>query len=207
MRETYAFEIILKRHRDKVKNMSSLQPFPINAVYKFISGSAGAGKSHLIKALHQTALKTFRYGRYDPELPNVLKIASTGVAAININGLTINSALAIPKNVYGKRIASLPHERLSTLRYKLKDLKLIIIDEISIVSNKMLKHIHERLKQIFDTSGSMLFAGTSLIMVGDLYQLPPIKANHIFSEYKNDCFNICHHRSVFEMIELDQIMR
>ena len=53
----------------------------------------------------------------------------------------------------------------------------------------------------------MLYAGISLITVGDLYQLPPIKAKHIFSEYKNDYFNICYPWSVFEMIELDQIMR
>ena len=104
-------------------------------------------------------------------------------------------------------VSILPHERLSTLRYKLKDLKLIIIEEISLVSNNMLKHIHERLKQIFGTPDSMLYAGISLITVGDLYQLPPIKAKHIFSEYKNDCFNICHPCSVFEMIEMDQIMR
>ena len=124
-----------------------------------------------------------------------------------MNGLVINSALAIPKNVYGDHIASLPHERLSTLRYKLKDLKLIIMDEISMVSNKMLKNIHERLKQIFGTPDSMLCAGINLVPVGDLYQLPPIKAKHIFPEYRNDCFNICHPWSVFQMIELDQIMR
>ena len=110
-------------------------------------------------------------------MPNVLKIAPTDFAAININGLVINSSLAIPKNVYSEHIASLPYERLSTLRYKLKDLKLIIIDEISVVSNKMLKHIHEKLNQIFGTPDSMLYAGISLITVGDLYQLPPIKAS------------------------------
>ena len=157
-----------------------------------MSGGAGAGKSHLIKSLYQTALQTFRYGQYDPALPNVLKIAPTGISAININGLVINSTLAIPKNVYGDHIASLSHERLSTLLHKLKDLKLIIINEISMVSYKTLKHIHERLKQIFGTPDSMLFAGLSLITVGDLYQLPPIKAKHIFSEYENDSFNVCH---------------
>ena len=205
MRQRYAFEIILNCCWDKVKNMSSLQPFPVNPVCKSISGGAGAGKSHLIKAIYQTALKPFRYGPYDPELPTVLKIASTGTAAININELVRNSALAIPKNVYGGHIASLPHERLSTLQYKLNYLKLIIIDEISMVSNKMLKHIHERLKQIFGTPDSMLYAGISLIKVGDLYQIPPIKAKHIFSEYENDCFNISHLWSVFEMSKLDQI--
>ena len=95
MRQRYAFEMILKWCTDKVKNMSSLQPFPVNPVYKFKSGGAGAGKSHLIKVCYQTALKTFRYGPYDPDLPNVLKIAPTGVAAININGLVINSVLTI----------------------------------------------------------------------------------------------------------------
>ena len=56
----------------------------------------------------------------------------------------------------------------------------------------MLKHIHERLKQIFGTPDLMLFAGISLIAVGDLYQLPPIKAKHVFSDYINECFNLCH---------------
>ena len=64
------------------------------------------------------------------------------------------------------------------------------------VSNKMLKHIHERLKQIFGTLDSMLFAGISLITVGDLYQLPPIKAKLSFQNTKM----ICHPWSVFEMI-------
>ena len=113
----------------------------------------------------------------------------------------INSA----KNVYGEHIGSLPHERSSTLWYKLKDLKLIIKDEISVVSNKILKHNHERLKQIFGTIDSMLYAGLSLIAVEDLYQLPPIKVKHVFPEYKNDCFNICHPWSVFQMIGLARL--
>ena len=187
--------------------MGCLQPSPVDPLYEFISGGAGAGKSHLIKSIYQTALKTFRYGPYNPDFPNVLKIAPTGVAAININGSVINSALAIPKNVYSEHIGSLPHERLSRLRYKLKDLKLIIIDEISMVSNKMLKHIHERLKRIFGTPESMLFAGISLIAVGGLYQLPPIKVKPVFSKFTNDCFNVCHPWSVFRMTELEEITR
>ena len=78
----------------------------------------------------------------------------------------MNSELAIPKNVYGEHIASLPHERLSTLRYKLKSLKLIIMDEISMVFHKILKHSHERLKQIFGTPDLILYAGISLITAG-----------------------------------------
>ena len=134
-------------------------------------------------------------------------LAPTGVAAINIGGLVIHSSLGIPKNVCTEHIASLLHERLSTLRYKLSGLKLIIIDEISVVSNRMLKYIHERLKQIFGTPDSLMFAGVSLIAVGGFYQLPPIKAKPVFAPFKNDCFNVCHPRREFQMIELNQIMR
>ena len=134
-------------------------------------------------------------------------LAPTVVAAINMGGSVIHSSLGIPKNVCTDHTASLPHERLSTLRYKLSGLKLTIIDEISTVSNRMLNYIHERLKQIFGTPDSLMFAGVSLIAVGDFYQLPPIKAKPVFAPFKNDCFNICHPWREFQMTELDQIMR
>ena len=96
----------------------------------------------------------------------------------------INYALAIPKNVYGEHIASLPHERLSTLQYRLKYLKLIITDEISMVSNKMLKHIHERLKQIFGSPDSMLFSGISLITVGTSISYHQLRQSIYFQNTK-----------------------
>ena len=207
VKQRYAFEIILKWHRDKVKHLASLQPMAVDPIYLFISGGAGAGKSHVIKSVYQTVIKTFKHGPLNPDVPVVLLLAPTGVAAINIGGTVINSALGIPKDVFGEHIGFLPHERLSTLRHKLSDLKFIIIDEISMVSNRMLKHIHERLKQIFGTPDSLLFAGVRFIAVGDLYQLPPIKAKPVFVPFKNDCFNICHPWRVFQMIELDKIMR
>ena len=179
----------------------------VDPTYLFISGGAGAGKSHLIKSVYQTVIKTFKHGPLNPDVPVVLLLAQSCVAAINIGGAVINSDLCIPKDVFGEHIGSLPHERLSTLRHKLPDLKLIIIDEISMVSNRMLKHIHERLKQIFGTPDSLLSAGVSFIAVGDFYQLPPIKAKPVFVPFKNDCFNMCHPWRVFQMIELDKIMR
>ena len=118
----------------------------VDPIYLFISGGAGAGKSHVIKSVYQTVIKTFKHGPLNSDVPVVLLLAPTGVAAVNIGGTVINSDLGIPKDVFGEHIGSLPHERLSTLRHKLSDLKLIIIDEISMVSNRMLKHIHERLK-------------------------------------------------------------
>lgn len=61
---------------------------------------------------------------------------------------------------------------LLQMRLSLSELKLIIMDEISMLVNTALLHINQRLKEIFGTSNSQLFAGISILGVGDLYQLP-----------------------------------
>ena len=75
------------------------------------------------------------------------------------------------------------------------------------VANTTLLNIHQRLKEIFVTPNSKLFAGVSILAVGDLYQLPPIRKKPAFENYKNDCYNLCHPWHVFKMIELIEIMR
>ena len=57
-----------------------------HAVYLFITGGGGAEKSHLIKTIYHTAVKTYRHAPMNPENPTVLLAASTGVAVINIDG-------------------------------------------------------------------------------------------------------------------------
>ena len=71
----------------------------------------------------------------------------------------------------------------------------------------MLLNIHKRLKEIFATANSRLFTGISIISVGDLYQLPPIRQQPIFADYKNDAYNLWHPWHCFKMIELDEVMR
>ena len=51
----------------------------------------------MIRAKYHTAVKTFKHPRFNPELPTVILLAPTGVAAINIDGTTVNTGLAIPK--------------------------------------------------------------------------------------------------------------
>ena len=63
-------------------------------------------------------------------------------------------------------------DHLLQMRLSLSELKLIIMDEISMLVNTALLHINQRLKEIFGTSNSQLFAGISILGVGDLYQLP-----------------------------------
>ena len=54
-----------------MKNLNCLKPEKVDSVDLFVTGCAGAGKSHLIKALYHKAFKTFRYDTMNPDRPTV----------------------------------------------------------------------------------------------------------------------------------------
>ena len=205
-RQRYTFNHVLTWCRDKVKNINCIEPQDVEPIYIFLTGGGGAGKSHLIKTIYHTVTKTFRHVAVNPDLPSVLLMAPTGVAAININGSTINTALGIPKEA-GSNLKPLSDQNRTQLRLLLSELRLIIVDEISMVGNTTLLHIHQRLKEIFATSASKLFAGISIIAGGDFYQLPPIKKKPVFENYNIDTYNLCHPWHLFRMTELIDNMR
>ena len=93
-------------------------------------------------------------------------MAPAGVSAINIDGTTVNTALAIPK-LTGDNLPTMSDQKKTQMRVSMSELKLIITDEISVVSNITLVHIHQRLLKIFGFSSSQLFAGLSVITVAD----------------------------------------
>ena len=101
-----AYEIVRKWCQDKARSLNSEKRYETAPVHLFITGGAGAGKSHVIK----TATKTFRHGPEDPDRPPFLPLAPTGVAAINIGGNTINSSLAISKIFFGEHVGALSDE-------------------------------------------------------------------------------------------------
>ena len=177
------YNIALPWCRNTMKNLNCLKPEKLNPINLFVTGGAGAGKSHLVKAIYHTAVKTFRYGTINSERPTVAFMAPTGVAAININGTTIHTALSIPKES-GDLAPPTSDQQRRQLRLTLSELKLIIVDEMSMVPNTTLLHIHQHLKEIFNTPNSELFARISFIAVGDLYQLPPIRRRAVFENYK-----------------------
>ena len=133
-----------------------------------IMGTAGTGKSYLIKAV-RSRLHTMAGN--EAESP-VLVIAPTGVAAFNINGATIHSKLSVP--ISKDKKYNLEGKRLKQLQERLKDVKYFIIDEKSMVGKQMLGIIDTRLKQAFPEKINEPFGGRSVIMFGDFGQLPPV---------------------------------
>ena len=66
------------------------------------------------------------------------------------------------------------HDKMKySLRNHLSDLKVIIIDKISMVSSELLSYVHLHLNEIFGSVNNDPFAGITVIVVGDLLQLPP----------------------------------
>ena len=75
-------------------------------------------------------------------------MAPTSVTAININGTTIHKALSIPKES-GDFVLPMSDQERTQLRLTLSELKIIIVGEISMVVDTTLRHIHQRLKELF----------------------------------------------------------
>ena len=118
-----AYNILLSWCRNTMKNLNCLKPEKLDPINLFVTGGARAGKSHLIKAIYHTEVKTFRYGTINPERPTVALMAPTGVAAININGTTIHTALSIPKES-GDFAPKMSDQKRTQLRLTLSELKL-----------------------------------------------------------------------------------
>lgn len=127
------------------------QQFPLI----FVTGGAGTGKSTFVRWL----LKEFE--------GSVLLGAPTAMAAINIEGKTLHSLCQLPPAwIVKKDIKEAPR------RGEIKEAKLLIIDEISMVTANLLDGVSAffRLNRGIDKP----FGGLPVIMVGDMFQLPPV---------------------------------
>ncbi len=135
----------------------------------YLTGAAGTGKTTLIERVkEECSLKK-------------MVVAPTGVAALNIGGSTINSAFRIGFDSF-PLIQESKDPRFKKL---LKNLELLIIDEISMVRAPMLDAISETLQ--IHRNSSKPFGGIHVLACGDLFQLPPVvKENEesaIFERY------------------------
>ena len=184
---------------------------PVEPYRVFLSGPGGVGKSHVIKLIHSDTVKFLKLsGTVQPDDVIVLLTAPTGVAAFNIGGMTLHSALLLGRSKYNG-FQPLNRDKLNSLRTKLSHLMLVIIDEVSMVGSNMLLEIHKRLQQIKGVSDDVTFGGVSILAVGDLYQLPPVGQPLLFSPVNDSYAQLYGSGSLwideFQLIELDEIMR
>ena len=185
-----AYDKVLSWSRNKMKTLNSLKSEHVEPIYLFITGGAGARKRHLIKTIYHTVVKTFRYAPMNPEKPTVLPAAPTSRSSSTKHWwYNCKHSFAIPKNT-SNVLPTMSDQKRTQMRLSLSELKLIIIDEVSMVTNTTLLHIHRQFKEVFGTTNSQLFAGISTIAVGDLHQ--PICRKPLFDNYKNNAFNLCH---------------
>jgi ATP-dependent DNA helicase PIF1 len=136
----------------------------------FITGEAGCGKTHLIKKI----VKYFNNNKI-----NIGVTGSTGVSATLIGGTTIHSFL---KMGLAKKTANELYDILksknSTYLKKIKKLKVLIIDEISMVDNILFSKISKLLSLIMEVKKP--FGGIQVIFIGDFTQLAPIQNTYCF---------------------------
>ena len=147
-------------------------------LFLYVSGFGGTGKSYLIKAIQGFM---FVQSNIFQEKAGLMLTAPTGLAASNINGQTIHSALKLPvEHGATAKYSALRKKHLDQMRSVMEDLKAIIIDEISMVSSTTLMYINLRLQEVFGESS--FFGGRCIIVFGDLLQLPPVKGQQVFEE-------------------------
>tara|TARA_Y100000389_G_scaffold201520_1_gene244424 strand:- start:3654 stop:4964 length:1311 start_codon:yes stop_codon:yes gene_type:complete len=155
----------------------------------FLTGSAGSGKTFLIKLF----VKSFK---------NFIKIAvtsTTGTSALLINGTTLHSYLGIG---FGDSSVEVLYEKIVKFGWLVKrwnELNCLIIDEISMLKPELFDKLEELARLI--RKNDKIFGGIQLILSGDFCQLPAIGTSYFCFEAKS--WNKC----ISETIYLNEIVR
>jgi ATP-dependent DNA helicase PIF1 len=144
----------------------------------FITGKAGTGKSTLLKYFTQHTKK------------QVIVLAPTGIAAINVGGSTLHSFFRFPFRPIVQDDDEIHRFAKSTEKFKiLHKLDTLIIDEVSTLRADLIDAIDQSLRI---NGGDMHkpFGGKQIIFFGDLFQLEPVVQNneverYLFTEYYN----------------------
>ena len=133
----------------------------------FLTGKAGTGKSTFLRYVADNTKKTH------------VVLAPTGIAAINAGGSTLHSFFRLPfhpllpnDSRYNRRNIKEALKYTSAQRKLLREVELIIIDEISMVRADIIDFIDKVLRVY--TRSYEPFGGKQLLLVGDIYQLEPV---------------------------------
>lgn len=154
----------------------------------FLTGKAGTGKTTFLNDFVSKTQKKY------------IVVAPTGIAAINAGGVTIHSMFGLPLRTFlpttdrvdsntANNIADLMHHfkyRKDKLKL-LRELELIIIDEVSMLRSDVLDMMDFSLRSV--RRNQQKFGGVQMLFIGDLYQLPPVvRDEYILKQYYNSPF-------------------
>lgn len=144
----------------------------------FLTGKAGTGKTTFLKSIAKQTHK------------NHVIVAPTGIAALNAGGVTIHSQFQLPLgfylpvkepegnytdqyNCFTQHTLIRKHPLSSIRRNVLRSIELLVIDEVSMLRADVLDAIDFRLRSV-KRNYEEPFGGVQVLMIGDLFQLPPI---------------------------------
>ena len=132
----------------------------------FLTGAAGTGKSYLFRYLRQELRKAF------PAPAQVATTAPTGIAAINVGGVTIHSwsGVGLGRGSADKLVASVTKSRKASARWRA--CKVLLIDEISMLDSELFSSL--ALVGAAVRGVEKPFGGLQLVCCGDFHQLPPV---------------------------------
>lgn len=125
----------------------------------FVTGRAGTGKSTMIRFLLQ-------------KIPNCVVVAPTGIAAINVGGVTIHSFFGFPPQILNSDQAYNPRSKMIPI---IEVLGALIVDEVSMVPPDQIDCMDQTLQKV--RRNRLPFGGVPVVFVGDLLQLPPVVSN------------------------------
>ena len=165
----------------------------------FLTGKAGTGKSTLIREFMAHTRR------------NVVVVAPTGIAALNVQGYTIHRLLSLYPGMTPEQVRTgkyYPGRFASTLR----ELHTLIVDEASMVRADLFDCLVAALER-FGPKPGRRYGGVQLVLVGDLYQLPPVvtdyEREHFSTRYKTPYFFSAdtYHPHDFHTVELSTVFR
>jgi hypothetical protein len=119
------------------------------------------------------------FSNIDPLKPKVMNLTYITKVAFNITGMGIYSTLAISLNTIFNELKTLSNENHDSLLKNNDQLHLLIINDISLLGNKMLSFIDHRLR-IIKHVHNQLMGGFNVIMASDFYQTPMVQDSWIF---------------------------
>lgn len=142
----------------------------LSGKHMLITGPAGCGKSVLLREINRLASEQGIV---------VSNVAHNGIAAANINGMTIHSFAGLGQQ------KKPPYEVKGEARERIKETKKLIIDEISTVSNHMFDGLDLLFREVLEKPDEP-FGGIQIIACGDLAQLKPIDDSKKQEETRKD---------------------